>query len=107
MYVIDIGTGASQHVASITGVDTATNDPAAEIMGIMFDENDVLYATAFVEGSPLFTIDTATGQATVVSQPGLSFPHGGDIAGIHAATQTWQVSLWSYGDGYIIWRGGW
>jgi hypothetical protein len=79
LYVLDTSTGASQHVASITGVDTATNDPAAEIMGIMFDENDVLYATAFIEGSPMFTIDTHTGQATVVAQLGISFPHGGAI----------------------------
>jgi len=42
-------------------VDTATNDPAAEIMGIMFDEHGVLYATDFIEGSPLFTIDTISG----------------------------------------------
>jgi hypothetical protein len=46
-------------------------------MGIMFDEYDVLYATAFIEGSPLFTIDTTTGAATVVADLGLSFPHGG------------------------------
>jgi len=81
LYTIDTSNGASQHVVSISGVDTATGDPAAEIMGIMFDENDVLYATAFIEGSPLFTIDPVTGQATAVSQPGLSFPHGGDIPG--------------------------
>lgn len=57
LYIIDSSTGASAHVASITGVDTATNDPNAEIMDIMFGENDVLYATAFMDGSPLFTID--------------------------------------------------
>jgi hypothetical protein len=77
LYTIDPSTGTSQHVVSIKGVDTATNDPAAEIMGIMFDEYDVLYATAFIEGSPLFTIDTATGVATIEAEPGLSFPHGG------------------------------
>ena len=77
LYTIDPSTGTSQHVVSITGVDTATNDPDAEIMGIMFDEHDVLYATAFIEGSPLFTIDTTTGVASVVANPGLSFPHGG------------------------------
>ncbi len=79
LYVIDTSTGASQHVVGIAGVDTATNDPNAEIMGIMFDENDVLYATAFIDGSPLFTIDTNTGQATAIAQPGIFFPHGGDI----------------------------
>jgi hypothetical protein len=79
LYVIDTGTGAARHAARITGVATATGDPAAEIMGIMFDEHDVLYATAFIEGSALFTIDTATGHAEAVAQPGLSFPHGGAI----------------------------
>jgi hypothetical protein len=56
-------------------------DPAASIMGIMFDENDVLYATAFslIENSPLFIIDTVTGQATVAAQPEIPIPHGGDI----------------------------
>jgi hypothetical protein len=62
-------------------------DPKAEIMGIMFDENDVLYATAIslsaeyilVENSPVFIIDTVTGQATVVAEPELSIAHGGDI----------------------------
>jgi hypothetical protein len=88
LYTIDTTTGASQNVASISAVDATTGDPAAEIMGIMFDENDVLYATAFIEGSPLFTIDTVTGQATAVSQPGLSFPHGGDIMGISATART-------------------
>jgi hypothetical protein len=77
LYTIDPSTEATHHVTSITGVDTATNDPAAEIMGIMFDEHDVLYATAFIEGSPLFTIDTTTGVATVTINPELSFPHGG------------------------------
>jgi hypothetical protein len=79
LYTIDTSTGACQHAVTITGVDTATNDPAAEIKGIMFDENDVLYATAFIEGSPLFTIDTITGEATAAAQPGLFFPQGGAI----------------------------
>ena len=79
LYVIDTNTGMAEHAVTITGVDTVMTDPAAEIMGIMFDENDVLYATAFssVESSPLFTIDTATGQATVVARPEMSVPHGG------------------------------
>ncbi|MHC4145324.1 MAG: hypothetical protein ACYSUD_11150, partial [Planctomycetota bacterium] len=65
----------------ITGLDAAMTDPAASIMGIMFDENDVLYATAFslIENSPLFIIDTVTGQATVAAQPEIPIPHGGDI----------------------------
>jgi hypothetical protein len=47
----------------------------------MFDEFDVLYATvvSLIENSPLLIIDTVTGQATVVAQPEMSIPHGGDI----------------------------
>ena len=90
LYVIDTSTGASQHAVSITDVDAATNDPAAEIMGIMFDDNDVLYATAFIEGSPLFTIGTATGQAAAVAQPAMFFPHGGAIKNA-GAQKTEQV----------------
>jgi hypothetical protein len=85
LYVIDTSTGAAQHTVTITGLDAVMIDPAAEVMGIMFDENDVLYATAIslsaeyilVENSPLFIIDTVTGQATVVAQPEISIPHGG------------------------------
>jgi hypothetical protein len=81
LYVIDTSTGAAEHVVTITGVDTVVTDPAAEIMGIMFDENNVLYATvvSLIEPSPLFIIDTVTGQATAVAQPAMSVPHGGDI----------------------------
>jgi hypothetical protein len=81
LYVIDTITGAAQHAATITGLDGAMTDPNASIMGIMFDENDVLYATAFslIDPSPLFIIDTVTGQATVAAQPEIPIPHGGDI----------------------------
>ncbi len=81
LYVIDTITGAAQHAVTITGLDAAMTDPAASIMGIMFDEFDVLYATAFslIENSPLFIIDTVTGQATVAAQPEIPIPHGGDI----------------------------
>jgi hypothetical protein len=87
LYVIDTSTGAAQHAVTITGLDAVMIDPRAEIMGIMFDENDVLYATALslspeyllTENSPLFIIDTVTGQATVVAEPELSVAHGGDI----------------------------
>lgn len=77
LYVIDLGTGASEHVASITGVESATDDPHAEVMGIMFGDDGLLYGTAYIENSPLFTIDTATGIADVVASPVMSFPHGG------------------------------
>ena len=74
LYTINPDTGASSLEAPITGLPEA-----AEIMGIMFDEQDVLYATAFIENSPLFTIDTSTGVATAVGNPGFMNPHGGDI----------------------------
>ena len=52
-------------------------------MGIMFDSNDTLYATEYFElpggGSPLYTIDTSTGVATLVSDTGIVNAHGGDI----------------------------
>jgi len=81
LYTIDTETGVAQHAVTITGVDAVMTDPDAEIMGIMFDESDVLYATAFsrIEQSPVFIIDTVTGLATGAATPGLSATHGGDI----------------------------
>jgi hypothetical protein len=79
LYRIDPDTGASTLEVQITGVPEAAGVPEAQIMGIMFDENDVLLATAFVENSPLFAINTSTGAATVVGNTGFMNPHGGDI----------------------------
>jgi hypothetical protein len=78
LYIIDTSTGAAQHAASITGVDAAMTDPNSAIMGIMFDEDDVLYATGWslIESSPLFIVDTVTGQATLAAQMEISMPHG-------------------------------
>ncbi len=83
LYTIDVATGESTFQTDITGVAEATGVDGAEIMGIMFDEHDTLFATAFFGGdpdfvSPLFTIDTSTGAATVVGSTGLVLPHGGD-----------------------------
>ena len=84
LYTLDTSTGASTFVADITGVEEAT-EPSIEIMGIMFDEDNNLYGTAFRPApepndflSPLFSIDTTTGAATVIGQTGLRLPHGGD-----------------------------
>ncbi len=84
LYTIDTNTGASTFVTEITGIVEAT-EPTVEMMGIMFDEHDNLYGTAFLPApepnpftSPLFSIDTATGAATVIGQTGLRLPHGGD-----------------------------
>jgi hypothetical protein len=78
LYTIDPMTGASELETAVTGVAEATGVEDAEIMGIMFNEKDVLYGTAFVENSPLFTIDTSTGAVTVVGNTGFLNPHGGD-----------------------------
>lgn len=83
LYTIDLATGASTFQTTITGVVEATGVEGAEIMGIMFDENDTLLATSFFGGSPdfvspLFAIDTTTGVATTVGDSGFVNPHGGD-----------------------------
>ena len=79
LYTVNPRTGASKFEAEVMGVAAATGIADAEIMGIMFNEEDVLYGTSFVANSPLFTIDTSTGATTVVGSTGFDFPHGGDI----------------------------
>ena len=79
LYTINPRNGASKLQAEVQGVAAATGIAHAEIMGIMFDEKDVLYGTSFVPNSPLFTIDTSTGATTVVGSTGFDRPHGGDI----------------------------
>ena len=87
LYTLDPMTGAStlQTVISDEAGEIDVEPGGVEIMGIMFDEHDTLYATAFLPGpepnpyeSPLFRIDTTTGFASVVGQTGLRLPHGGD-----------------------------
>jgi hypothetical protein len=56
-------------------------------MGIMFDPDDLLYATVYIatESSPLlYTVDHTFDcpflmQATIIGNTGLDFPHGGDF----------------------------
>ena len=87
LYTLDPTTGAATFKTVISDasgeIDIAQG--GVEIMGIMFDEHDTLYATAFLSEpdpnpyeSPLFTINTTTGFASVVGQTGLRLPHGGD-----------------------------
>lgn len=83
LFTIDTATGASTFQTEITGVAEATGVDGAEIMGIMFDENDALLATSFFGEepdyvSPLFSIDTTTGAASVIGNTGFVLPHGGD-----------------------------
>ncbi len=76
LWTVDVSTGASTPLGPVTGVCTG-----GQIMGIMFDAQDVLYATNYAasDASCLMTIDLTTLAATVVGLTGLQSPHGGDI----------------------------
>ncbi len=82
LYTLDQATGEATLKSTLTGVEEAT-EPGAEIMGIMFDEHDTLFGTAYYGAnsnfvSPLFRIDPASGMATVIGNTGFVNPHGGD-----------------------------
>ena len=82
LYTLNPATGEATLVSTITGVEEAT-EPGAEVMGIMFDEHDTLFATAYYSTnpdfvSPLFSLDPASGVATVIGNTGFVNPHGGD-----------------------------
>ena len=85
LYTLDQANGEATKVSTINGVEEAT-EPGAEIMGIMFDEHDTLFGTAYMGTanldfvSPLFNIDPASGMATVIGNTGFVNPHGGDYA---------------------------
>jgi hypothetical protein len=86
LYTVDLADGKATEVSAITGVEEAT-EPGAEIMGIMFDEHDTLFATAYHGAntsfvSPLFNIDPASGAATVIGNTGFVNPHGGDYSSL-------------------------
>lgn len=70
---VNPSTGASTLVGTFTGIQTG------HVMGIMFDVNDTLYATAHVSNSPLYEINLQTLSATVVGNTTFVLPHGGDI----------------------------
>jgi hypothetical protein len=74
LWTLNLATGAATPQPPITGVV-----PAGSVMGIMFDAADTLYATSYIAGSSLYTVDTTTGVATPVGNTGFDFPHGGDI----------------------------
>lgn len=74
LWTVNTSTGAATFVTNISGISRGS------VMGIMFDENDTLYATAWISNSPLYTVNTSTGVATVIgTTTGLGAPHGGDI----------------------------
>lgn len=73
LWMLDTTTGVPTFVASFSGI------LGGSVMGIMFDDNDTLYATAYVPNSPLYQIDIGTGAATPIGDTGFFFPHGGDF----------------------------
>jgi hypothetical protein len=82
LYTLNQATGEATRKSTITGVEEAT-ELGAELMGIMFDEHDTLFGTAYYGAnadfvSPLFSIDPASGVATVIGNTGFVNPHGGD-----------------------------
>ena len=80
LYQLNLSTGASTLVATITGVPSGGKDGG--VMGIMHDTDGTLYATEYVVASPLYEINPITGVATVIGNTGFDFPHGGDIYGL-------------------------
>jgi len=80
LYQLNLSTGASTLVATITGVPSGGKDGG--VMGIMHDTDGTLYATEYVVASPLYEINPITGVATVIGNTGFDFPHGGDINGL-------------------------
>ena len=88
LYTLNQATGEATYESTIVGVEEAT-EPGAEVMGIMFDEHDTLLATAYYATnpdfvSPLFSVDPASGEATVIGSTGLVNPHGGDYSSLPA-----------------------
>ncbi len=76
-YTVDTATGNATFEFQATGVETN----GFGIMGIMFDENDVMYATnmAQQEYTYLYSIDTNSGAASNMGALDASWTHGGDI----------------------------
>lgn len=96
LYTLNQETGEATFKSTIAGVEEAT-EPGAEIMGIMFDEHDTLFATAYMGTanldfvSPLFNIDPSNGMATVIGSTGFVNPHGGDFR--HAVPEPTSVFI--------------
>ena len=81
LYSVDNNTLHSLNLttAEETLVTTFTGILAGEVMGIMFDSSDTLFATTHVTNSPLYTLDVVTGVASIVGTTMFHKPHGGDI----------------------------
>ncbi len=105
LYQLNLSTGASTLVATITGVPSGGKDGG--VMGIMHDTDGTLYATEYVVASPLYEINPITGVATVIGNTGFNFPHGGDIYGLPKFTINAAISdAWFFpdtsGQGFFI-----
>ncbi|MBI5408195.1 MAG: hypothetical protein HZA14_02380 [Nitrospirae bacterium] len=77
LYTVDPITGAAVFVKRISGVTSV----GSGIMGIMFDKNDVMYATNMADNpdAHLYIIDINAGAAADQGVLNLMYPHGGDI----------------------------
>ncbi|RJQ50864.1 MAG: hypothetical protein C4526_11220, partial [Nitrospiraceae bacterium] len=77
LYTIDLSTGIATYINRISGITVI----GSGIMGIMFDKNDVMYATnmAAYPDAHLYTIDINSGIASDMGALNLDWPHGGDI----------------------------
>jgi hypothetical protein len=97
IYQLDPLTGASLGTLNITGT-------TGSVMGIMHDASGMLYATDYIAGAQLYSVDLSTGAATVVGSTGFDFPHGGDIENFGSVlTPTVPVpTLSAYGLGLTI-----
>lgn len=96
LYSLNLATGAPTFVATYTGI------ASGEVMSIMHDDTDRLFAAAYVADSPLYEIDPSTGAATTIGATGLNRPHGGDItngsvAAPGPARPVPVLPYWAYG----------
>jgi hypothetical protein len=103
LYQLNLSTGASTIVATITGVASSGEG----VMGIMHDTDGTLYATEYMAASPLYEINPITGVATVIGNTGFNFPHGGDIYSLPKFTINAAISdAWFFpltgGQGFLI-----
>lgn len=77
LWTIDTSSGVATYQGTINGLPD--NPDHTGLSGIMFDENDVLYAMQYIDNSKLYTINTSTWEAKVIEHTGLNKPTGGDI----------------------------
>ncbi|MCA9121143.1 MAG: pre-peptidase C-terminal domain-containing protein [Planctomycetaceae bacterium] len=73
LWTLDTSTGSSTFTGVISGIGAGMS------MGIMFDAADTLFATAYVNDSPLYTVDLGSLAATPIGTTSFFRPHGGDI----------------------------